>query len=93
MVAISVFGLVSVCPWWEPVPAGKERAFPGPARADGQGPLPGVACEAGGDVPDPVAEQLVVTSVASSLVGGGPCLPGTAVQTERPMLLAGDTCS
>ena len=39
----------------QPVPAGDESVFPGPVRADLQGPLPGVADEAGGDVPDPVA--------------------------------------
>src|SRR6185437_3787335 len=42
----------------QPVPAGDESVLPGPVRADLQGPLPGVADEAGGDVPDPVAERV-----------------------------------
>ena len=44
----------------EPLPAGEERICPGPVGADGEGPLPGVAGEAGGDVPDPVAERIGV---------------------------------
>ena len=36
------------------------NSFPGPVRADLQGPLPGVAGEAGGDLPDPVAERIRV---------------------------------
>jgi hypothetical protein len=39
----------------QPLPAGEERLLPWPVGADLQGPLAGVAGEAGGDVPDPVA--------------------------------------
>jgi hypothetical protein len=48
----------------EPLPAGGERLLPRPVRADAQGPLTG---EAGGDVPDPVAERVRV-GVAEFLV-------------------------
>jgi hypothetical protein len=42
----------------EPVPAGDEGVFPGPVRTDLEDPFPGVADEAGGDAPDPVAERV-----------------------------------
>ena len=42
----------------EPLPAGEERVFPGPVRADLEDLLAGVADEAGGKVPDPVAERV-----------------------------------
>src|SRR5271170_900601 len=44
----------------EPLPAGEECLLPWPAGADFQGPLAGVDGEAGGDVPDPVAERVRV---------------------------------
>ena len=44
----------------EPLPAGEERIFPGPVRADLEDALPGVMREPGGDVPDPVAERIGV---------------------------------
>lgn len=42
------------------MPAGQECLFPGPVGADAQGPPAGVAGEACGDVPDPVAERVRV---------------------------------
>ena len=61
----------------ESLPAGEEGLRPGPVRADGEGPLAGVAGEPGGDVPDPVAErfrvgvaEFVVVVVAEE---AGPC--------------------
>jgi len=42
------------------MPAGEERFLPGLVGADGEGALPGVAGEPGGDVPDPVAERVRV---------------------------------
>jgi hypothetical protein len=49
---------------------------PWPVRADGQGPLPGVAGEAGGDVPDPERvrvgfPQVRVVAVAEEAGPGG----------------------
>jgi hypothetical protein len=44
----------------EPLPAGEECTGPWPVGADGEGPFPGVAGEAGGQVPDPVAERIRV---------------------------------
>src|SRR6516162_3751708 len=54
--------------WWsggcgqgaEPLPAGEERLLPGPVGADLEDALAGVMREAGGDVPDPVAERIGV---------------------------------
>ena len=61
----------------EPLPAGEERVFPWPAGADGEGALPGVAGQAGGQVPDPVAEGVGVgvAEVAVVAVRGGGSMP------------------
>ena len=60
------------------MPAGEEGVFPGPAGADRQDPLPGVTGQAGGNVPDPVAEgvrvgvpQLRVVAEAEEAGPGG----------------------
>jgi hypothetical protein len=42
------------------LPAGEEGVGPWPVGADREGPLPGVAGEPGGQVPDPVAERIGV---------------------------------
>src|SRR5580700_10012995 len=62
----------------ELLPAGEERVLPWPVRADLQDSLPGVDGEAGGDVPDPVAErvrvgvpQLAVVAAAEEAGPGG----------------------
>ena len=62
----------------EPLPAGQERLLPRPVRADPEDALAGVAGEAGGDVPDPVAErvrvgfaQLVIVVAAEEAGPGG----------------------
>ena len=44
----------------QPLPAGEERVFPGPVGADLEDALAGVMGQAGGDVPDPVAERVRV---------------------------------
>ena len=44
----------------EALPAGEEGVGPWPVGADREGPLPGVAGERGGQVPDPVAERIGV---------------------------------
>jgi hypothetical protein len=52
----------------QPVPARDEGVFPGPVRADLEDPLASVADEAGGDVPDPVAERVRLGVPESFLV-------------------------
>jgi hypothetical protein len=42
----------------EPVPAGEGCLLPRPAGADLEDALPGVVREAGGEVPDPVAQRV-----------------------------------
>src|SRR5271170_7165162 len=60
-----------------PLPAGEERARPGPAGADLEDALAGVAGKAGGDVPDPVAERVGVGVLQIRVVveaeEAGPC--------------------
>jgi hypothetical protein len=69
------------------LPAGEERAGPWPAVADGEGALPGVAGEFGGEVPDPervrvgVAE-FGVAAVAEEAGPGGEV--GGDVRREDP---------
>jgi hypothetical protein len=62
----------------EPLPAGEERLFRGPVRADLQDALTGVMGEPGGEVPDPVAErvrvgipQVLIVSAAEEAGPGG----------------------
>jgi len=69
----------------EPLPASEERVLPWPVGADLEVPLPGMMGEAGGDVPDPVAESVrvgvpqVLVVVESEEVG-----PGGQVRGDDP---------
>jgi hypothetical protein len=80
------------CGCWqgtEPLPAGEEGVLPWPVGADGEGSLPGVAGQPGGQVPDPVAERVrvgvrefLVVAVAEEAGPGGEV--GGDVRGEHP---------
>ena len=61
----------------QPLPAGEERLRPGPVRADLEDALAGVTGQAGGEVPDPVAQRIgvgvpqVLVIVAAEQAGPG----------------------